>query len=358
MTGDFGRTTIEISSGTIIRIILFVLLVALLFYLRELVLIVLTAIVIASAIEPATRWFMRYRFPRVLAVLVVYLIIVFFFLGLFYFFLPPILDEAAGFLAELPVYLDTFDASIPFSSSGFLNTSEGASIFSLSNFVSGLQSSLSNITGGFITTISVVFGGVFSLMLIIVFSFYFAVQKTGLDDFLKVITPVKHQKYVLGLWRRSQHKIGLWMQGQLLLALIIGVLVYLGLTILGVPYAFLLAILAAVAELIPVFGPILAAIPASIIALIDGGASFMFLVIGLYLIIQQFENHLIYPLVVTKVVGVPPLLVILALIVGAQLAGFLGIILSVPMAATVQELVNDIRKAKEKIQLEAAEKTL
>ncbi|MCH7529815.1 AI-2E family transporter [Patescibacteria group bacterium] len=357
MTGDFNRTTIEISSGTIIRIILFLILVALLYYLRDLVLIVLTAIVIASAIEPAAKWFMRYRFPRVLAVLVVYIIIVFFFLGLFYFFLPPILDEAAGFLSTLPTYLDSLNSSSSFPGSGFLSPPDGAEPFSLGNYVSELQSSFSNITGGFFKTISVIFGGVFSLLLIIIFSFYFAVQETGIDDFIKVITPVKHQKYAVGLWRRSQHKIGLWMQGQLLLALIIGVLVYLGLTILGVPYAFLLAILAAVAELIPVFGPILAGIPAALIAFIDGGASFMFMVIGLYVIIQQFENYLIYPLVVTKVVGVPPLLVILALIIGAQLAGFLGIILSVPVAAAVQELVNDVRKVKEKIQVEAAEET-
>ena len=102
------------------------------------------------------------------------------------------------------------------------------------------------------------------------------------------------------------------MQGQVILALIIGVLVYLGLTILGVRYALLLAVLAGVFEIIPIFGPILAAIPAVLIGFIDGGASMALFVIGLYTIIQQFENQLIYPLVVRKVVGVPPLLVILA----------------------------------------------
>lgn len=357
MIKDFSRTTIDISSGTIIRVILFLILVALLYYLRDLVLIVITAIVIASAIEPAAKWFMRYRLPRVLAVLLVYVLVIFFFLGLFYFFLPPILEETAGFLASLPTYLESLNSTDSFPGSSFLNSAGGTESFSLGNYVSELQSSFANITGGFLKTLSAIFGGVFSLLLIIIFSFYFAVQETGIDDFIKVVTPVKHQKYAVGLWRRSQHKIGLWMQGQLLLALIIGVLVYLGLTILGVPYAFLLAILAAVAELIPVFGPILAGIPAAFIAFIDGGSSFMFMVIGLYLIIQQFENYLIYPLVVTKVVGVPPLLVILALIIGAQLAGFLGIILSVPVAAAIQELVNDVKKVKEQIQVEAAEGT-
>ena len=136
------------------------------------------------------------------------------------------------------------------------------------------------------------------------------------------------------------------MQGQLLLAVIVGVLVFLGLTILGVKHALLLAVVAAMFEIIPVFGPILAAVPAVALSFLDGGLTLGLLVIALYVIVQQFESHLIHPLVVTRVVGVPPLLVILSIIVGAQLAGFLGILLSVPIAATIQELVKDVKTGR------------
>ncbi len=183
-------------------------------------------------------------------------------------------------------------------------------------------------------------------MLIVVFSFYFSVQETGVDDFLRVVTPVKEQAYVLHLWKRSQEKIGKWMQGQLILALIVGVLLYLGLTVLGVPHALLLAILAAVFELIPVFGQILAAIPALAIGFGAGGATEALLVVGLYVLVQQFEAHLIYPVVVKKVVGVPPLLVILALLIGFKLFGFLGVLLSVPIAGAIQEFVSDVDREK------------
>jgi predicted PurR-regulated permease PerM len=166
------------------------------------------------------------------------------------------------------------------------------------------------------------------------------------DDFLRIVTPKPQQSYVLSLWRRAQEKIGLWMQGQLLLGIIMGVLVFLGLTILGVKHALVLAVVAAVFEIIPVFGPTLSAIPAVTIAFVDGGATLGFLTVALYVIAQQFENHLIYPLVVTRVVGVPPLLIILALICGGELAGFLGIILSVPIAATIQELARDIESGR------------
>lgn len=343
----FKNVNITISSGTIIKSILFVLLIGALFFLKDLLLIVMTAIVIASAIEPITKWFISYKIPRIAAVLLVYMIIILALLSLFYFFAPPLLQEASNFFAFLPKYTNVFNISDTVGGNFISGSDAIAKSFSLSDTLSKIQSSFSNVSEGFIKTASVVFGGALSFILIIVFSFYFAVQKTGIDDFLRVITPVRHQEYILDLWRRSQLKIGLWMQGQLILVLIVGVLVYIGLTILDVRYALLLAVLAGIFELIPLFGPILAAIPGVMIAFADGGVTLGLLVTGLYLIIQQFENHLIYPLVVTKVVGVPPLLVIIALIIGAQFAGFLGIILSVPIAAIVQELVKDVQHEKE-----------
>jgi predicted PurR-regulated permease PerM len=113
-----------------------------------------------------------------------------------------------------------------------------------------------------------------------------------------------------------------------------------------VPYALLLAVLAGLFELIPIFGQFIAAVPAVLIAFANGGITEALLVVGLYLVVQQFEAHLIYPIVVKKVVGIPPLLVILALLVGYKLLGFLGVLISVPIAGAIQELVSDINQAK------------
>jgi predicted PurR-regulated permease PerM len=136
------------------------------------------------------------------------------------------------------------------------------------------------------------------------------------------------------------------MQGQLILAVIVGVLLYLGLTILGVPHALLLAILAGLFELIPVFGQFLAAIPAIALGFGIGGITEGILILGLYMLVQQFEAHLIYPVVVKKVVGVPPLMVILALLIGFKLFGFLGVLLSVPIAGAIQEFLSDVDREK------------
>ncbi len=341
---DGSHTHLSVTTGTMIRAVVVVAGAWALFFLRGIVLNVLTAIVIASAIEPMIDQMVRRRMPRMLAIIFLY---VSFFVGVFgmvYFFLPSFLDEIMNFFAALPGYINMFGTSDSFIRyATFFGVSP--SLLSLNSFMTGIQG-VFRVSGGVdsaFATLSMIFGGVFSSIFIVVFSFYFAVAETGMDDFLSVVTPDHYRAYVLDLWRRSRDKIGLWMQGQLLLGVIVGVLSYLGLTILGVRHALVLAVIASVFELIPLFGPTLSAIPAVAIAFGDGGATLGCITIALYVIIQQFENHLIYPLVVTRVVGVSPLLIILALIIGGDLAGFLGIILSVPFAATVQELVNDIR---------------
>jgi len=182
--------------------------------------------------------------------------------------------------------------------------------------------------------------------LIIVISFYLAVQEDGVGKFLKIIVPIKREDHVIGLWKRSRIKIGRWLQGQLMLGVLVMVLVYLGLTLLGIKNALLLAVLAGLFELIPIFGPIIASVPAIAFGYIDGGVSLALVVAGLYVIIQQFESNLIYPLVVKKVVGVPPIISIIALVIGGKLAGFLGIILAVPIATIFIEILDDMEREK------------
>ncbi len=335
---------VHITSGSIVTTLLFLVLAALLWYLRDIVLILVTAVVIASAIEPAIKFFTKRRVNRILAVILMYLTVATVFLSILFVFIPPVLGDAANFLTRLPETLSGLN--ITEATHGLLPWGNVSDQFSSADLLRNLSSTLSDTTGGVFSTVSAFFGGLTSLVLIIVFSFYFSVQETGVDDFLRVITPIKEQAYVLHLWKRSQDKIGKWMQGQMMLGLIVGVLLYLGLTILGIPNALLLAVMAGLFELIPVFGQILAAIPALAIGFADGGFTALLLVGGLYLVVQQFEAHLIYPVVVKKVVGVPPLLVILALIVGAKLGGFLGILLSVPIAAAIQEFVSDVDRNK------------
>lgn len=340
-----GReTTITITASTIVKALVILALAWLVFTLRDLVLIVLTAIVIASAIEPAVKGLAHRKIPRLLSVILVYILLLAALFSIFYFFLPYVVNDFSAFVGSIPKYAEALTRSSAFNQYGqIIGLSEGTNV-SAQTILSALN--IQNVFSDPLGAMAAVFGGVFSFFLIIVFSFYFSVSDTGVDDFLRIVTPKRYQSYVAGLWRRSQHKIGLWMQGQVLLALLMGVLVFLGLTIIGVPNALLLATVTAFCELIPVFGVIFAGSLATAVAFSAGGVSLGLITAAFYVIAQQFESNLIYPLVVTRIVGVPPLLVILALIIGGELAGFLGIILSVPIAAAVREFARDYEGGK------------
>jgi len=338
----------HISAGSVAKAILVGLLFFTLFLLRDLLLVVLAAVVIASAIEPITLWFIHFRIGRLPAVVFIYVGLISLLVGTFYFLILPLLGETTSLLNNLPQYLDTYAPVAQTQTSVLLSPANSFIDFSktlpFKDIAREINQTFLNFSGGFWNAASFAFGGLLSFILIFVLSFYLAVQDHGIANFLSTITPLRHRGYILNLWKRSEEKIGLWMQGQLLLVVIVAVLVYLGLTLIGVEHALPLAVLAGLFEIIPVFGPILAAVPAVALGLVDGGASMALLVAGLYIIIQQFENHLIYPLVVKKVIGVPPVVVILALFAGGTLAGFLGMLLSVPIAAVLMEILSQYQK--------------
>jgi predicted PurR-regulated permease PerM len=281
------KHVITVSFGGLLRIVVVAAGVWALWQLSTLVLLLLSAVVIASAAEPGVEFFMKYKFPLALAVVSVYASVLACLIALVWFFVPPMLEEAIALLAVIPQYVSQVSnlSSLPFL--------QGASLGpSLTDMVLSLQNAFANTGAGVLKFLSSIFGGVFYFILTIVVSIYFSLQETGVDDFLRLVTPSHNREYVLGLWKRSQKKIGLWMQGQLLLSLIITILLFLGLSLLSIPYALLLAIFAGIMELIPVFGSVAAAVPGIAVALTTGDLTLVAIVAGLYLIVNQFQASL------------------------------------------------------------------
>ncbi|MBI5077772.1 MAG: AI-2E family transporter [Candidatus Yonathbacteria bacterium] len=352
MKGQEKDTVISITAGTVVKSVAIFLGAWVLWILRDLVMVIVTSVILASSIEPGIKFLSRFRIHRIPAVLAMYVGIAGVFLSLIIGFVPPIINEASDITQKLPGMIQSVDKNILGDKNILSNTFWGDNKAAVSSVNPALEDLFGKISGGATASQGVlgaagaIFGGIFSFVLIVVLSFYFAMQERGIENFLRIIIPFGNEEYAINLWERSKAKIGKWMQGQLLLGVLIFVLVYLGLTIFSVPYAMSLALLAGVLEIIPVFGPILSAVPGVILAATVGGPTLAAVVAGFYLLVQQFESHLIYPLVVRKVVGVPPILVILALIIGAQLGGFLGILISVPVAAAIMELVEDIERKK------------
>ncbi len=338
--------SINITTGAIVKVLIWALVVAAIFALKDLVLVVLTSIVIASFVGASATAVEKYRLGRTFSVVIIYILSIGLLAGVFYLFVPILLSESVNVLNVLSGYLPDSSAIQSFKESISVGI-KGVS--NISDNISGITNTGSQIVGGisdnFFGAISSIFGGLVNLILIVVISFYLSIEKSGIAHFLRIVVPVSHEDYAIDLWNRSQKKIALWMQGQMVLGLLVGVLTYLGLSILGVKYALMLALIAGIMELIP-FGIILAAIPAISFGYLDGGFTMGFLVAGFYLIVQQFENYLIAPLVVQKVTGVSPLVVILAVLVGAQLAGFWGLILAIPVAVVLMEFATDVENQK------------
>ncbi len=364
---------IRVTTGTLVRIVLVALGFWLLWYLREIILIVLASIVLASAVEPAVRFvaahkipFIGRRIPRLLALVSVYGFGAFSLLGILYFFVPALISDISQVVRMLPSALDALGTSAPAGASAANPSALSAlapqalelqqGLFESANVLDIFKNGIEN--GSALKSASAFFGGVLSFVLVLVLSFYLSAQERGIENFLRLISPVKSRTYVVDLWKRSQTKIGLWAQGQLMLGVVVGVLVFLIMSMLGIPSALFLALIALFFELIPVFGPILSAIPAVSLAFVHGinplasalavdpGLKAAVIVGGIYFLIQQIESHVIYPEVVRKIVGIPPVLVILALVIGAKVAGFLGVVLAVPLMAIIMEFLNDIARER------------
>lgn len=327
---DDREQRINITLSTFFKAAFVVAICYIAYLLRDVLLSVLTAVVIASGIEPVTRWLERRSIPRTIAVMGIYIFAGGLLAFMFYLLAPLLLDDAMGVIEQIPRITKQFlrDAT------------------PLSAYLAPLVPAAESLQNGVLFTASSIFGGIFQFAFIAAMSFYLAVQRYGVTNFLRIVVPLRHEPYVIDLWNRSQRKIARWMQGQVLLAIVVGLVTYVALSFMGFEKALLLAIIAGMCELIPVVGPIIAAIPALAISFIDGGVGSSMIVLAVYVIIQQIESQVVHPLVVNKMVGIPPLVSIIALVVGGSIAGFLGILIAVPVAAGVMEYLTDLEKEK------------
>jgi predicted PurR-regulated permease PerM len=349
MNGNNDPLSISVTTGTMIRAVLVLLSVFFLWFLLDLVLVVLTAIVLASFIESAFPFFQKMRINKIFGVVVVYVGALLVLAGVFYLFAPLLITEVYNFSIFISTYIPGVSFLNYFQNEAFSGAKDIVSSlstdFSVNKLLEISKAFMANLSGGFINTISVAFGGIFNFMLIIFISFYLSVQDKGIEGFLRLIFPIKYESYVVDLWERSRRKIALWVKGQVVLGLVVAVLTYLVLSLLGIEYALLLAIIAGVMELVP-YGILVAFIPAFSFSYISGGLASALMVTGAYLIIQQFETFLFAPLIIKKVVGLSPIVIILSALIGFELGGFWGLVLAIPVAVIVMEFLSDLEKDK------------
>lgn len=345
---------VHISTRTILKILGVLFAVYLLYLVSDILMILFVALILAALIDPFADLLQSKKIPRAIAVIIIYLVL-FGIITLSIVLLTPVISK------DLPLFVDnigkfwvelqdnhiyqrilegTKNIQNTLSSYGF---GEGQAVSQVSS------GGVSNTLSGVFSTISGFFGGIFSLVLILVMTFYMVVQEDFLKKVLRSVLPDEYIPWCSQLMKKIRDKLGAWMRGQLLLSLIIGLLVFVGLSILGVKYAAVLGLLAALLEFIPYVGPVLAAIPALLLAFGQDGLAKLVIVVLVYIVIQQLENHLLVPKVMQKAVGLNPIISIVALLAGAKLAGVIGALIAIPVATALSVLLQDVLEKKNQV---------
>lgn len=338
------RQVFDISTASIIKAIVIVLFFVFLYILKDVLIIFLFSLVIASAISPFANWLDQKGFPRLWGVLLLFLAVIGLFALIASLVIPSISADIDQLITTLPGVFEKVSTSLE-------NVQKGAPAYldfvsEIQNILSGLSSYLQQSSQSVVGLVVSIFGGVISFIAVLVISFYLSVTKKGIENFLGSVVPEQYESYVIDLWKRSERKVGLWLQGQLLLALIVGLIVYVGLSFMGIKFALIMGLLALVFEIVPIVGPVLAAIPAVALAFLQDPTLGLWVIV-FYVAVQQLENHILVPIVMGKTLGLNPVIVIVALLVGGQLAGIAGMILSVPVATIIVEVIDDMARKKE-----------
>lgn len=332
------KRVIVLETWTILRVLLILAGIGFLYIIRDVLALVIVALFLAALIHPAARALARFKIPKGVTVIALYLTmfgIAALAVGLL---LPPLIEQSSSLLGSLGKSWNAL--------SGSVHALQDISVkYGLSdNVQAGVQSLEGQVTHaatGLFSTLTDLFGGLVGLIVVLVMTYYMVVQEEEARNLFRDFIPEKYHTIGTTIIVRVEEKIGKWLLGQLSLCLIIGLMYYVGLMIVGINSALVLAFFGGFTEFIPYLGPILGAIPAVIFALSDSPIKALF-ALGVIIIIQQFEGHIIVPKVMQKAVGINPLVSIIALIVGGKLFGFIGILLAIPTATTVSVILTEL----------------
>lgn len=337
------KRQVEVSTGIIFRTVLIILSLWFLYLVRDVIALIFVSVLIVSAIDPAVDWLQRKRIPRSLGVAMIY-VLLFAIVGLsISFLIPPLVEQFRDFSQKIPSFSHELTNLVndveKYFGSGQTPTNQQA--------LPQLSDNLSSLSGKIFSGTVGVFSGFISAIAILAMAFYMAVKEDGIRKFIISLTPEKHRQYAANLTERIKFKMGRWLLGQLILMVIIFTLDFVGLSLLKVPYALALAIFAGLMEVIPYVGPIISAVPGVILGFTISPLT-GFLTLLLYWLAQQFENYVVVPQIMKKAVGLNPITVIVALLIGIRLGGISGAILAIPAAAAIGVVTEDLLADKDK----------
>jgi len=334
-----GDKVLDISWGTILKISLAFLIFYIIYLVKDILVWFIFALIISVLFNPAVTFLQRIKVPRILAVIFIY-VAIFGILGLLVYWMAPVFfSEIQQFSQLFPQYFEKIAPPL---------RDLGVEAFeNMESFSQALGSILQKASSDILSALAVFFGGVGSTIFVLSIALFLSLEGKWVERVIGLLSPRKYEAYVLALWERSQTKVAGWFGSRILLALFVGVAVFIMLHLFNVEYALSLALLAGVLDFIPVLGPVFAGAVAFIFIALDSWVKAIFVLIG-FVLIQQIEGNILSPILTRKFVGLPPVLVLLSLAIGAKLLGILGAVLAIPLAGIIFEFLRDfLRKKKE-----------
>jgi predicted PurR-regulated permease PerM len=308
---------IDISHKTIIFTVLLLLGIWLLYYMRGILLMLFVSFLLMTILDPLVNFFVKFKVHRSLAVVITYVLVIGILGGVIAVLAPVLILETTSFVSALPDYLSKINLSP-----------------STVNLTSGLVQQV----GGVLNFTFSVFSNVFSILTILVFSFYMLLGYSGIRNQILLLLGEEKGMKMNKLIEAVEERLGKWSRGQLLLMLSVAIGNYIGYLLLKIPFALPLAVLTGIFEIVPILGPVISAIPAVLIGfgispLTGVGAA------AVAFVVNQLENYVLVPKIMQKSTGVSPLLILISVAIGAKLAGVMGVIIAVPFVITLQVIL-------------------
>ena len=310
-------------------------------------LLLFVAVLLASALEPGLGW-LRARLPvvgRAGTIIVVYLAFFLTVVGLAFVVVPAAIGQAQQILADLPPFFAEARAWAENIRPGALATSLTALIDSVASALKPPEPPNPDEVVEVGTRVAELVAALATLLTMV---FLWIVERPRLQRYVLAFLPQDSRAGARSVWNDVEIRLGLWVRGQLTLMATMGVMTGIAYTLLGVPGALLLALIAAITEAIPIIGPLLGAIPAVLVAA-TVSPELALIVAGLYVVIQFVEGNVLVPIVMRHAVGISPLLVLVSLLIGAAAGGLVGAFLAVPIAASVEIALQRLQAREEPV---------
>lgn len=306
--------------------------------LRTLILFLLAAI-LAFTLAPAVNILERHVGRRIVAIGVVYLLVGGLMIGGLVLLAGPFVVQATTLASDLPRYMSTLQSRLPEAETALRSHGLDLNLGDLQGRVlASVDQNGVDVLTHFVGALGEVGGVLVDVLLALIISFYLLLDGPGMRRRLHLLVPPGHRPKALFFESNASRVLGGYLRGQLIMAVTIGILAGGGAAVLGLPYALVIGVLAGLFELVPMFGPILSAVPALLVALFQPFPTVLWVLL-FFIAIQQFESNILGPRITGHAVGLHPLGAMFALLAGFQLAGVLGGLFAVPVAGILWVLI-------------------